>query len=65
MSRSSSRKEAEPVEPAQMNIYQSNTYRKDLNWLHFNDELQGSREAPGEAPTVLHISYCSLSNNSK
>ena len=22
----------------QMNIYQSNTYRKDLSWLHFNDE---------------------------
>ena len=24
-------KEVEPVEPLQMNIYQSNTYRKDLN----------------------------------
>ena len=22
----------------QMNIYQSNTYRKDLSWLHFNNE---------------------------
>ena len=21
-----------------MNIYQSNTYKKDLNWLHFDDE---------------------------
>ena len=21
-----------------MNIYQSNTYRKDLSWLHFDDE---------------------------
>ena len=28
-----------PVEPVQMNIYQSNTYRKDLTWLHFDDEL--------------------------
>ena len=28
----------EPVEPVQMNIYQSNTYRKDLSWLHFDDE---------------------------
>ena len=27
-----------PVQPIQMNIYQSNTYRKDLNWLYFNDE---------------------------
>ena len=28
----------EPVELVQMNIYQSNTYRRDLSWLHFNDE---------------------------
>ena len=33
------KKELEPVEPVQMKIYQSNTYsRKDLSWLHFNDE---------------------------
>ena len=23
-----------------MNIYQSNTYRKDFSWLHFDDELR-------------------------
>ena len=28
----------EPVEPIQVNIYHSNTYRKDLSWQHFNDE---------------------------
>ena len=28
------------VEPVQMNSYQSNTYRKDLSWLHFNDEAR-------------------------
>ena len=28
----------EPGEPVQMNIYQSNTYRKDFRWLHFNNE---------------------------
>ena len=28
----------EPVELVQMNIYQSNTYRKDLSQLHFNNE---------------------------
>ena len=33
-------KEVEPVEPVQTSIYQSNTYRKDLSWLHFNDELR-------------------------
>ena len=26
------------VEPVQMNIYQSNTCRKDLSWLHLDDE---------------------------
>ena len=31
-------KEVEPVEPAQMNIYQSNTYRKSLSWLQFDHE---------------------------
>ena len=28
----------EPVQPVHMNIFQSNTYRKDLLWLHFYDE---------------------------
>ena len=35
----------ELVEPVQMNIYQSNFYRKDLNWLNFND---GSRVQEGQ-----------------
>ena len=30
--------QVEPVEPVMRNIYQSNTYRKDLSWPHFNDE---------------------------
>ena len=30
--------EKEPVQPVQMDIYQSSSYRKDLNWLHFDDE---------------------------
>ena len=32
------KKEVEPVEPVLKNIYQSNTYRKDLSWPHFDDE---------------------------
>ena len=28
----------EPLQPVQMNIYQSNTYIKDLTLLHFNNE---------------------------
>ena len=31
-------KEVEPAEPVQMNIYQSSAYRKDLSWLHFDDQ---------------------------
>ena len=38
MSRPPLSKEVEPVEPVQMNIYQSNTYRRDLSWLNFDDE---------------------------
>ena len=30
--------EVEPVQPVQMNINQSNTYRKKLSWLHFGEE---------------------------
>ena len=30
--------EVEPVQPVQMNTYQSNNYRKDLNWLYFDGE---------------------------
>ena len=38
-SRSPSRKRKwEPVQPVQMNIYQNHNYRKDLSWLHFDDE---------------------------
>ena len=33
-------KKVEPVEPVQMNICQSNTYRKDLDWLHFDIEAR-------------------------
>ena len=32
--------EVQQVQPVQMNIYQSNTYRKDLSWPHFDDELR-------------------------
>ena len=54
-------KEEGPVQPVQMNIYQNNNYRKDLSWLHFNDEPTGSWEAASEGSTVQHISFCSLS----
>ena len=38
MSRPFKNKEEEPVEPVPMNIYQSDTYRKDFSWLLFNSD---------------------------
>ena len=52
----------EPVEPVQMNIYQSNTYKKDLSWLHFGNKLRVQNEAASEGPTDLHIHFCNLFN---
>ena len=34
----------QPVESVQMNIYQSNTYRKDLNWLYLNEPMVQERK---------------------
>ena len=32
--------EVETVQSVQMNIYQSNIYRKNLGWLHFDNEAR-------------------------
>ena len=32
------KKEVEPIEPVLKNVHQSNTYRKDLSWPHFDNE---------------------------
>ena len=54
------------LEPVLKNIYQNNTYRKDLGWPHFDDEPdKGSRKAASEGQTILHIRFSSLSNKSK
>ena len=29
---------ATPVQPVKKNIYEGNTYKKDLSWLHFVNE---------------------------
>ena len=56
------KKEVEPVEPVLKNIYESNTYRKHLSWPHFDDELR-VQEKQEVKDQVLHICFCSLSNN--
>ena len=51
-----------PVEPVQMNIYQSNTYRKDLTWLHFDNELslQERQQVKDQQPCILvFVAYLS------
>ena len=52
--------EVEPVEPVQMNIYQSNTYRKDLSWLHFDDEarIQERQQVKDQQPFIsVFVAY--------
>ena len=52
----------------QMDIYQSNTYQKDLSRLHFNKEQRVQKKKKKKKsgkPTVLHICFCILSNISK
>ena len=41
--------EAESVQPVGMNISQSNKYRKDLNWLHSNNEPKIEEKQQGKA----------------
>ena len=48
------------MQAVQMKINQANTYRKDLDWLHSNDEPQTSREVRNVAPTVLHTHFQSV-----
>ena len=47
-----------PVKLVQMNIYQRNTYRKDLSWLHFVDEpyvFKGDSKWWTNSPTYLFL----------
>ena len=54
-------------EPVKMNIYQSNTKRKEkrLKLATFRRSTKSSRDVASEESTVLHIRFGSLSNNSK
>ena len=44
-----------------MNIYQSNTNRKDLSWLYFDDQPI-VQEVASEGPIALYTRSFSLSN---
>ena len=50
----------EPVQPLQMNIYQSNTYRKDLSKLHFDDQprVQDSQQERNQQSYISVFVAC-------
>ena len=52
------------LEPVMKNIYQSNTYRKDLSG-HISLMSKGFKRTAKEGPKVLYICFYSLPNNSK
>ena len=58
----------EPVEPVQMNIYQSNTYKKDLSWVHFHDEsrAQERQQVKEQQPYIyIFVVYLRVPSSSK
>ena len=49
-----------PVDPVQMNIFKSNTFRKYLSWLHFNDEpkIQETKQAKSQQSCIsVFVAY--------
>ena len=55
----------EPVEPVQMNIYQSNTYRKDLNWINSDNEprvQERERVKDQQSWISIFVAYLTISS---
>ena len=50
----------EPVEPVLKNIYQSNTYRKDSSWPHFDDEpsVQEKQQVKDHQSCIFIVVAC-------
>ena len=60
--------EVEQAEPVQINMYQSNTYRKDLSWLHFDDEarVQERQQVKNLQPYIsVFVVYPTISSDFK
>ena len=57
----------EPVQPVQMSIYKSNTYKKDLSWLHFRVESKFQRRrkqmTDKQCFTPVSVGYQAYSNS--
>ena len=54
------KKEVEPVDPVLKDIYQSNTYRKDLRWPHFNNEprFQDKKQVKDQQSCIFVFVAC-------
>ena len=54
------KKEVEPVEPVLKNIYQSNTYKKDLSSPHLNDEptVQEKQQVKDQHSCIVIFTAC-------
>ena len=60
-------KEVESAEPVQMNIYQSNIYKKDLSWLYFNDaaRVQEKHKVKDQHSNIfIFVIYLTIPSNS-
>ena len=56
----SKKKEVEPVEPVLKNIYQSNTYRKDLGWPYFDNDIRvpEKQQVKGQQSCIFVFVVC-------
>ena len=58
----------EPVEPVQMNFYQSGTYRKDLSWLHIGYEPRVQERQQGteqQSCISVFLTYITISSSNQ
>ena len=58
----------EPVDPVQMNIYQSNTYREDSVWLLFDNEprVQKKQQVKDQQSCIsLFVAYPTIPSSNE
>ena len=61
-------KDMTPVEQVQMNVNKSNTYRKDLTWLHLDNDprVQEGQQVKEQQPCIsFFVAYLTFSRSSQ
>ena len=61
-------KDMTPVEQVQMNVNKSNTYRKDLTWLHLDNDprVQEEQQVKEQQPCIsVFVAYLTFSRSSQ